>query len=221
MSRRGRRVPEAAPLVGLVLAFSVALFGVLFAPTGTLLPVFLVAVLALYAFTAYGILRSDDPTAVLPPDLVLGGGVIVAGLLAGYGVVTGDAVLGLFVAAIAGVPPALYHARYGEAVNPLSPDATLAAAVVAGLVVLGVGVLAGSPALSAVTAVVVVLAAADYRDTRGGPLAPRLEFALVAVTLGGAALAVGYFALTGAPTLGLLVGSALLALGAFFAIGER
>ncbi|WP_255194981.1 hypothetical protein [Halorarius litoreus] len=224
MSRRGRRVPEAAPLVGVVLAFSVALFGYLFAPTGTLLPIFLVALLLLYGFTAYGIVRSPDPAAVLPPDAVLAVGVLTAGLLGGYGfVVAGQPMFALFVALVAGVPPALYHARYGESVNPLGADVTLLVALVVGAAVLVVGVvLVGDPAMAALDAVVVVLAAADYRDTRGTPLPDLLEFSLVAATLGGAALSVLYFALVaGDPVVGLLVGGSLLVVGAFFAIGDR
>lgn len=224
MSRRGRRVPEAAPLVGLVLAFSVALFGYLFAPPGTLLPALLVAVLSLYGFTAYAVVRSPDPTAVLPPDPVLAGGFLAAGLLGGYGFVVADQpMFALFVAIVAAVLPALYHARYGERVNPLGTNATLGVALAAGAALLAVGVLlVGDPAMAALDAVVVVLAAADYRDTRGEPLSELAEFALVAATLGGAALSVLYFAFVAAdPVVGLLVGGSLLAVGAFFAIGDR
>lgn len=224
MSRRGRRVPEAAPLVGLVLAFSVALFGYLFAPSGTLLPLLLVAVLFVYGFTAYAVVQSPDPAAVIPPDAVLAGGFLVAGLLGGYGlVVAGQPMFGLFVALVAGILPALYHARYAEPVNPLGADETFAVALAVAAIILVVDVsLVGDPAMAALDAVVVVLAAADYRDTRGTPLSDLAEFALVAVTLGGAALSVLYFAFVADdPVLGLLVGSSLLAVGAFFAIGDR
>lgn len=224
MSRRGRRVPEAAPLVGLVLAFAVALFGYLFAPPRTLLPLFLVALLLVYGFTAYAVVRSPDPAAVIPPDAVLAGGFLVAGLLGGYGlVVAGQPMFGLFVALVAGILPALYHARYGERVNPLDATRTFAAAVAVAALVLGVGVLlVGDPAMATLDAVVVVLAAADYRDTRGARLSDLAEFTLVAATLGGAALAVLYFAFVARdPVVGLLVGGSLLAVGAFFAIGDR
>jgi hypothetical protein len=224
MSRRGRRVPEAAPLVGLVLAFSVALFGYLFAPPRTLLPIFLIALLSVYGFTAYAIVRSPDPATVIPPDPVLAGGFLAAGLLGGYGlVVAGQPMFGLFVALVAGTLPALYHARYGERVNPLDADETFTAALAVGAIVLAVGgPVVGDPAMAAVDAVVVVLAAADYRDTRGEPLSDLAEFTLVAVTLGGAALSVLYFSFVARdPVLGLLVGGSLLAVGAFFAIGDR
>lgn len=224
MSRRGRRVPEAAPLVGLVLGFSAGLFGYLFAPPGALLPVLLVAVVLFYGFTVYGVVRSPDPTAVLRPDPVLAGGVLLAGLLGGYGLVVAHRpALALFAALVAVVPPALYHARYGERVNPLSPDATLAVAVVAGLLVAAGGsVLVADPALAVLDAVVIVLAGTDYRDARGRSLPRTLEAALVAATLGGAVLSVLYLALVaGRPVVGLLVGAALLVVGSYFAMGEE
>lgn len=224
MSRRGRRVPEAAPLVGLVLAFATALFGYLFAPPGAVLPVVLVAVVLLYGFTVYGVVRSPDPTAVLRPDPVLAGGVLLAGVLGGYGLVGPHRpTFALFVALVAVVPPALYHARYGERVNPLSPDATLVVAVVAGLLVaVGGSVLVGDPALATLDAVVIGLAGADYRDARGRPLPRTLEAALVAATLGGAVLSVLYLALVAdRPAVGLLVGAALLVVGAYFAMDEE
>jgi small-conductance mechanosensitive channel len=223
MSRRGQRVPEAAPLVGLVLAFSVALFGYLFAPPQTLLPIFLLALLSVYGFTAYAIVRSPDPAAVIPPDIVLAAGFLVAGLLCGYGlVVAGQPMFGLFVGLVAGTLPALYHARYGERVNPLDADGTFTAALAVAAIVLVVGgPVVGDPAMAVLDAVVVVLAAADYRDVRGTPLSDLAEFTLVAATLGGAALAVIYFSFVAAdPVLGLLVGGSLLAVGAFFAIGD-
>lgn len=222
MSRRDRRVPEAAPVVGVVLAFAVALFGYLFAPRATLLPVFLAALLLLYGFTAYGVVRSADPVAVLPPDPVLAAGVLAAGLLGGYGLAVADQpMFGLFVALVAALVPALYHARYGEQVNPLDPDATLALALFVASVVVAVGILIAEPALAVVNGVVVALAGADYRDARGAPLSDLAEYALVVVTLGGAALSVVAFAAAGRAAVGVLVGAALVAVGAFFALGER
>lgn len=210
--------------MGLVLAFSVALFGYLFAPPTTLLPVFLVALLSVYGFTAYAIVQSPDPAAVIPPDAALAGGFLAAGLLGGYGlVVAGQPMFGLFVALLAVLVPALYHARYGEPVNPLGADETFLLALVVAALVLVVGVVfVGDPAMAALDAIVLVLVAADYRDTRGVPLSDLAEFTLVATTLGGAALSVLYFALVADdPVLGLLVGSSLLVIGAFFAIGDR
>lgn len=224
MSRRGRRVPEAAPLVGLVLAFSVALFGYLFAPPATLLPMLVVALLLLHGFTAYGIARSPDPVAVFPPDAVLAAGFLTAGVTGGYGVaVAGQPMFALFAALVAVLPPSLYHARYGERLNPLDPDATLGVAVGFAMLVAIVGVvLVGDPAMSVVDAAVVVLGGIDYRDSRGEPLPEIAEFTLVAATLGGSALSVVYFSLVaGRPSVGLLVGTALLVVGTFVAAGKR
>lgn len=222
MSRRDRRVPEAAPLVGVVLAFAVALFSYLFAPRATLLPAFLVSLFLLYGFTAYGIVRSPDPSAVLPPDPVLASGVLASGLLGGYGLVVADQpMFGLFVALVAALVPALYHARNGERVNPLGPDVTLALSLLVAAVVVGIGVLYAEAALAVVNGVVLALAGADYRDVRGAPLSDLAEYALVGATLGGGALSVVAFAAAGEAAVGVLVGAALVAVGAFFALGDR
>lgn len=224
MSRRGRRVPEAAPLVGLVLSFSVALFGYLFAPPATLLPMLVVALLLLHGFTAYGIARSPDPVAVFPPDAVLATGFLAAGVTGGYGVAVADqSMFALFAVLVAVLPPSLYHARYGERLNPLGPDATLGLAVGFAAFVASVGVvLVGDPAMSVVDAAVVVLGGIDYRDSRGEPLSEIAEFTLVAATLGGSALSVVYFSLVvGRPSVGLLVGTALLVVGTFVAAGKQ
>lgn len=224
MSRRGRRVPEAAPLVGLVLSFSTALFGYLFAPAGALLPLLLVAVVLLYGFTAYGIVTSPAPAAVLPPNPVLAGGVLLGGVLASYGLVAAvTPTFALFAGLVAAVPPALYHARFGERVNPLDADVTLAAAVATAVLIAIAGtVVVGDAPVAALDAVVLVLAAADYRDARGDPLPEVASAALVAATLGGAVLSVLYFALVAdRAAVGLLAGAALLVVGAYFAMGEE
>jgi hypothetical protein len=222
MSRRGQPVPEAAPLIGLVLSFGVAGFGLLFGPRETHLATAVIALALVAGFTAYGVVRSPDPAAAIPPDPVLAAGALVGAVLAGYGVVLGQPMLGLLAGLVGVVPAVAYHARVGESVNPLSPDHTLAAAGLFALGVAAAGVLVGDPAVGALDAAVVVLAAADYRDTRGAPLGELVEFALVAATLGGAALAVLYFTLVvDRPVVGLLAGSALLAVGAYFAVGDR
>ena len=87
MSRRGRPVPEAAPLVGLVLAFAFALYGFLTAEDP--LTIALGSVLLLYPFVAFGIVRSDAPEAVFSPDPVLAAGFLGGSLVGLYGVVTG------------------------------------------------------------------------------------------------------------------------------------
>lgn len=220
MSRRGRPVPEAAPVVGVVLAFSVALYGYLFAPAGTFLPVLLAALLTLYAFTAFAVVRTDDPAGVLYPDAVLAGGFVLAVLVAAYGLaIAGQPMFAGFVALVAVVPPALYHARYGERVNPLGARATLGAALVCAAVLLALGVVVDDPAMATVDAVLLALAAADYRETRGPPMDATVEATLVAACLGGGGLAVVYFVLVaGQAATGVLVGAAMLVVGAYFAM---
>lgn len=218
-SARGEPVPEAAPLVGLVVGFAVAAYGFLFAPPGTHLLTLLLAVLPVYVLTAYAVVRTDeDVTRVLPPDAVLAGGFLAAAPVAGYGiVVAGQPAFGLFVALVVGVPPALYHARFGERVNPLSADATVAVAVLVAVLVGMVGAF-DDPVVAMLAAALVVFAAVDYRDARGASLSERAEFSLVAATLGGAGLAVVYFAAVGEAVAGLLAGGALLVVGAYFAM---
>jgi len=122
MSRRGRPVPEAAPVVGVVLAFSAVLYGYLFAPEGTLLPVFLVALLTLYAFTAFAVVRTDAPASVLRPDAVLAAGFILAVLAGAYGLaVAGKAMFAAFI----------YRETRGPPMDPTA-EATLVAACLGG-----------------------------------------------------------------------------------------
>lgn len=228
---QGRRVPEAAPVVGLVIAAAVGLFGFLFAPADGYLATVLVAVLPLYAFTAFGIVRADDRVAdAIPPDAALAGAFLAAVAVLGYGLaVAGQPAFAVLVGLVVLVPPAMYHARHGEPVNPLSPGATLAvgAAVAAGLVVFGplvgggLGDDPGDATLWALDGLLVVLAALDYRDERGGPLARRTERAVVGGSFAGATLAVGYFVVVAsAPVAGLLVAGALIAVGAYVAAGR-
>lgn len=216
----GRRVPEAAPLVGLVLSLSFVVYAGLF--TDAALPAALVSAAVLSAFTAYGVFHSDDPAGVLRPDAVLAGAVFAAALAVGYAVVAGRSVLfGLFVGLAVAVPAALYHARYGDPVNPLDPLATLALAGGGAAVVLVAGALAGEPLVAAANAVLLVVAAGDYRNQRGGPLSPAVERAAVGTALGGALLALAYFVLVaGAPTTALFVAGALVVAGGYFALGD-
>lgn len=215
--------------MGLVIAFAVALFGFLFGPAGSHLATVLLAVLPLYAFTAFGIVRADERVAsVIRPDAVLAGALFAAVAVVGYGLVVADQpAFAVLVGLVVAVPPAMYHARYGEPVNPLSPNATLAAAAAgaAGLLALGPlvgGPVAGDATLWALDAVIVVLAALDHRDRRGGPLDARTERAVVGGSFAGAALAVGYFVLVAsAPVAGVFVAGALIAVGAYVASGRE
>jgi len=222
MSRRGQPVPEAAPLLGVVLAFGIAGFGFRFGPAGSHLATAAVALVVLYGFTAYGIARSPDPVDAIPPNPVLAGGALLGVVAVGYGVVVGQPMAGVLVGLVAAVPPASYHARAGEPHNPLSADRTFLAAVAGALLLVVVGALLADLALAAVAGGLLVLAAADYRDTRGDPLGDLAEFALVAAALGGAALAVLYFTLVAdRPAVGLLAGIGLVAVGAYFALGPE
>lgn len=211
-----RPVPEAAPLVGLVLAFAFALFGFLFSANH--LATVLVAVLLLYPFAAFGVARSERPETAFLPDPILAAGFLGGSLAALYGLATGDVAFGGLVAVVVVVPPALYHARFGDAVNPLSPDATL----VVGLLAAGGALAAGaleSLLVGAVTAVVVGFASVDYRRQRGGPLDSRTRSVALVCCLGGGLAAFGLLAAAGRPTAGLAAGGVLVAIGGFLAFG--
>jgi hypothetical protein len=211
-----RRVPEAAPLVGLVLAFAFALFGLLFSSNhlGTVL----VSVLLLYPFVAFGIVRSESPEDVFVPDIVLAAGFLASAPVVLYGIAAGRALFGALVALVVGVPPALYHARFGESVNPLSPDHTLAVGLLAAGVLLAVGAVENL-LVGAVAAAIAGAAAVDYRRQRGGPLERRTRTVALVGCLGGALVAFGALTATGRPTAGLAVGGVLAAIGAFLAVG--
>ena len=211
-----RPVPEAAPIVGLVLAFSFALFGFLFSSDH--LATVLVGVGLLYPFVVFGIVRSESPQTVFVPDAVLAVGFLGAAPTLLYGIVTGRPLFGTLVAAVLAVPPVLYHARFGESVNPLSPDASLAVGllVAAGLLAYGA---VGSLLVGALAAAVVGLAAVDYRRQRGGRLRRRTRSVGVACCLGGGLAVFGVLAATGRPNEGLAAGTVLVAVGGALALG--
>ncbi|MDZ7746695.1 MAG: hypothetical protein U5K28_09375 [Halobacteriales archaeon] len=220
MSRRGEPVPEAAPLVGLVLAFGIAGFGVLFGTDETRLVAVAIALAVLYGFTAIGIVRSGDPTDAIPPTPVLAAGSALAVALAGYGFVTSSPSLAIAVASMAVVPTALYHARYGERVNPFSPTLTLLAVGVFAAAVVGLGVFTDDSVPGLVTAVALVLAGLDYRQQRGGSLSDVARTRVVVGLFGGSVFFVLGGIVAAEPTLGLVTGSVCLLLGAFFAVGR-
>jgi hypothetical protein len=223
-----RRVPEAAVLVGVVLSVSFALYGVLF---GDPLSTALVSVLVLYAFVGYAVGVDDDPAATLLPDPTLAAATVVGALVLTYGLATLRPFLGLLVALVLVVPAALFHAAHAESVNPLSPDATLALAAAGGVLVLLAGVtfgrftgdLAGPTSTAAFAAGLLVLGAAEYHTRRAtGRLPRRVEGGAVLLTLGGAALAVGYFAFVADEALsGLAIAVTLLVVGAYFALVDE
>lgn len=211
-----RPVPEAAPIVGVLLAFGFALFGFLFSADhlGTVL----VTLLLLYPFVLFGIMQSDDPTAVFRPDAVLAAGFLVGAPVLVYGVATGRPLFGALVAAVAAVPPALYHAHYGDSVNPLSPVASLVAGLLAAGGLLAYGSGSGRPLLGALTAATVGLAAVAYHRERGARPPRRVRTAFVIVGLGGGLVAFGVLTVAGRPSAGLAVGAVLVAVGAALAL---
>jgi hypothetical protein len=210
-----RPVPEAAPIVGLVLAFAFALFGFLFSADH--LGTALVGVALLYPFVAFGVARSEDPTAVFRPDVVLAVGFLGGAPVLLYGVATGRPLFGAFVASVVAVPPALYHARFGESVNPLSASASLAVGLLVALGLLAYGA-AGNLLLGALSAVVVGLGAVDYHRQRGGTLDRRARTVGVVGCLGGGLAAFGLLAVTDRPTAGLAAGAVLVAIGGALAL---
>ena len=212
-----RRVPEAAPLVGVVLAFGFALYGVLFA--GDHLAIALGTVALLYPFVAAGVVRSDDPTPVFRPHAVLAAGCLAGSTLSSYGMATGRPLFGSLVGVAAAAPPVAYHARYGTSVNPLPPAASTVVGLGAAAGFLAYGVAAGRLLHGAVTALAVGLLAVDYRRQRGDPLARRARTAALVACLGGGLLAFGALAASGRPAAGLAVGGVLVGIGAFLAVG--
>jgi hypothetical protein len=222
-----RRVPEAAILVGVVLSLSFAAYGALF---GDPLPTALVSTLLLYAFVGYAVAVDDNPAATLLPDPVLAVATVAGGLAVASGLATFRPFLGMLVGLVLAVPVALFHAAHAESVNPLSPDATLAAGAAAGVVVLLAGVAlglatddrSGTVSLAALDAGLLVLGAAEYHTRRGGRLPRRIEGAIVLATLGIAALGLGYFVFVAqSPLAGLSVAVVALVVGADFALVDE
>lgn len=211
-----RPVPEAAPLVGVVLAFGFALFGFLF--SSDLLATVLGSVVLLYPFVVFGIFRSEDPRTVFRPDAVLAVGFLGGAPVLLYGVATGRALFGAFVAAVVVAPPALYHARYGESVNPLSPAQSLLVGLLAAGGLLVVGAFTERLHLGALTAAIVGLAAVAYHRERGRTLARRIRTTAVVGCLGGGLAAFAALARTGRPATGLAAGAVLVAVGGALAL---
>ncbi|MES3517481.1 MAG: hypothetical protein PPP58_07440 [Natronomonas sp.] len=207
-----RPVPEAAPIVGVVLTFGFGLFGLLFSSNH--LSTLLISLCLLYGFTAFGIVRSPSPETVFRPDPVLAAGFLVAAVAALYGLVDGQPTFGVLVATVAVVPPALYHAHFGASINPLSPGTTLLCGLLAAIGLLVVGLLE-SRLVGAATATIVGVAAVEYHRVRGGHLRRSVRTAAVVVTLGGAIVVFGLAVAVGRPRDGLAFGAVLAAIGVF------
>lgn len=189
-----RRVPEFALVIGVFLGLSALVFGL--ALGWGLLDTVVLAALGTYPFAAFGLLRDDDPSSVVPARWVLAGGVLwaalgVVGVLAGDLTPSGLA-FAAFVGLALGLPPAAYAVRHGAGVNPLSARTTLAVGVVAAVGLLVLGLLSSRPVLGAVDAVLAAVAAGLYATARGVRLDARTRRAGVAA---GALLGVGVVAL--------------------------
>lgn len=211
-----RRVPEAAPLVGVVLASALALYGFLVSTNH--LATTLACILLLYPFVAFGVVRSESPDDAIPPDPVLAAGFLAGSVVLLYGIAAGEGLFGAFVASVVGVPPAVYHARFGESTNPLSPDVTLAIGILVAASLALYGAVVGGPS-GALAAVVVGFGAIEYRRQRAGPLARRTRTIAVFAALGGGLVVfVGLWG-AGRRTSALVTAGVLLATGAFLAFG--
>lgn len=97
-----RRVPEFALVIGVFLGLSALVFGL--ALGWGLLDTVVLAALGTYPFVAFGLLRDDDPSSVVPAQWVLAGGVLWAVLGVGVvalGIARGDGLANWALAGIA------------------------------------------------------------------------------------------------------------------------
>ncbi|RYJ15244.1 hypothetical protein ELS19_15690 [Halogeometricum borinquense] len=207
-----RRVPEFALIIGVFFGLSALVFGLVF--QWSLFAIVVVAAVGTYPFVAFGLLRDDDPAAVIPPDWVFFAGVFW-GLLGVFGVLVDNVSLSAlpFAAAIGlalVLPPAAYAVRHDADVNPLSATQTLALGLIAAASLLLVGLVSGRPILAVIDAVLVAVAAGLYATARGVRFDARTRRNSVAVgaVLGVALIAVGVVR-GGRLTDWVLVGSAV------------
>lgn len=213
-----RPVPEAAPLVGVVLSFGFALFGFLFSANH--LATVLGSVVLLYPFVLFGVARSDSPEDVFVPDAVLAVGFLGGAAVGLYGVVDGQPRFGAFVASVVAVPPALYHARFGERVNPLGPRPSLL--VGGGLAACLFAFCATESALLAAgSATVVGLGAVDYHRLRGRGFHRRTRTVAMGCCFGAGIVAFGILTAVGRPATALAAATVTVAVGGFVALGDE
>lgn len=177
-----RRVPEFALVTGGFLALTLLVVGVAF--TGDVVRSTLTAAVVGYPFALYAVHHSDDPTAVLPPRLVLSATAVVAvGVLltAFVGPLEGlprRLLSALFAALAVGLPPAVYAVRYGG-LEPLPPRPTLVGSALGGATLLVVGPAVGDAVVAAADALLVYLAGNGYADSHGVGTSHRLRRLLV------------------------------------------
>jgi hypothetical protein len=220
-----RHVPEFALITGVFLGLSSLVAGVVLG--WGLLSTAVVAAVASYPFVAFGLLRDDDPAAVVRPRWLLAASALF-GLAGLAGAVRSDptvggALFGLLVGLALALPGVAYAVHYDAAVNPLSPRLTVLAGVAAAAVLLLVGLAVGAAAVGAADALLVALAAAVYGAARGVQFAARTKRLAAAVggVLGLLVVAVG--AVVGA-SLGdwIVVGmAAALAPSLYYALTAR
>jgi hypothetical protein len=197
-----RRVPEFALVVGVFLAASVLLAGLLFADDATL--TVLLAAAVGYPSVAYAVVHADDPTDVLPPRAVLVVGVLLAatgalvvGLTARVAL-PGRAFLALLVGLVLGLPAAAYRVRYGTATGP-APGVVAAGAILGGTGVLLAGLLVRAPVYATAAGLVVGLAGGLYASARGYRASHRARRRSLLAGLGVGTLLVGVGVATGVP----------------------
>jgi hypothetical protein len=196
-----RYVPEFALVTGAFLGLSALVAGIVLG--WGLLSTAVVAAVASYPFVAFGLLRDDDPAAVVRPRWLLAAGALF-GLAGLAGAVwddpsVGGTLFGLLVGLALALPGVAYAVHYGAGVNPLSPRQTVAIGVAAAVLVLVAGLAVGEAAIGAADALLLALSAAVYASARGVRFAARSRRLAAAAggLLGLAVVAVG--AVRGAP----------------------
>lgn len=211
-----RRVPEFALVVGVTLAGSLLLAGLLFTDDPALTVV--LAGATLYGFLAYAVTHSPDPTDVLVPRAVLAlgaiAGVAAAGVVALYGETAAPA--RLFQAILVGLgfalPAAGYRVSYGGPGGP-PPGPTAIVALVSGLAVLVAGLLVGAALYAAVSGLLIGLAGALYARARGLSLTHRTRRRSTVAGVTIAVALVGLGVATAVPVAQALPVAAVVALG--------
>lgn len=133
-----RRYPWLAPIVGLVVAVPILVYGLLF--TGEPLLAVLTALAALLPFAVHGAYFAAEPARVVPPKYLLAAAGTLAVVVLLVGVAESNVTLGAFVGLVAVVPSLAYAERFGD--RPLAPrPVALGAGLVVALSVLAFGAL--------------------------------------------------------------------------------
>jgi hypothetical protein len=176
-TQRSDAVPELALLVGGVLGATALLYGLLFPVS--LAPAVVVAVAVTLPFAAFAVTRSEDPTAVLPPRVVLvvgpAAGVVFGLAVAlvprwGVGPPTPDlALVGLGVALAVSLSSLGYALAYGG-IPSAAPVPAAVVTPVAGLAVVAAAAAVGRTTLGLLDGTALALAGPLYAAVHGvGP----------------------------------------------------